>query len=148
MAQPALGPSPCVSSAPAQTHSCGKTGVVHKKNDLCAESTPGCSAPSRPARRCQYISIAPWWQHAFFFSSSSCAQPQQVSVQVLEFMFLWRGGERGRRPAQEQEDGITFKGDGSGASRAPSSLGVIWAGEVLLLPVAELSSRSSPVTQK
>lgn len=87
------GIQPCVRSAPAQIHSCGKTGVVHKKNGLCAESTPGCSAPSRPAQRCQYISTAPWWQHAFFFSRKACAQLQQVSVQVLEPIFPWRGRE-------------------------------------------------------
>lgn len=113
---------PCVSPASTQIHSCGKTGVVHKKNGLCAESTPGCSTPSRPAQRCQYISTAPWWQHAFFFS---CAQHQQVSVQVLEPIFPWRGREGGRRPAQEQEDGIIFKGGGSGISRATSSIGVM-----------------------
>lgn len=112
------GIQPCVRSAPAQIHSCGKTGVVHKKNGLCAESTPGCSAPSRPAQRCQYISTAPWWQHAFFFSRNACAQLQQVSVQVLEPVFPWRGREGGRRLAQEQEDGIIFKG-----AELPAALG-------------------------
>lgn len=124
--QPVPGSSPCVSSAPAQIHSCGKTGVVHKKNGLCAESTPGCSAPSCPTQRCQYISTAPWWQHIFFFSRSSCAQPQQVSVQVPEPICPWRGREGSRRPAQEQEDGITSKSGGSGTSRATRGLGVIW----------------------
>lgn len=47
-------------------------------------------------------------------------------MQVLEPIFPWRGREGDRRPAQEQEDGIIFKGAGSGTSRATSGLRVMW----------------------
>lgn len=71
------------------------------------------AAPLPPAlpQRCQYISIAPWRQHPFFFSKQLLCSAPASAVQVLEPIFPRRVGEGSWRRAREQEDGIAFKGD-------------------------------------